>query len=134
MAMSPININFLWRILIVDDDAVSRATLALMLSSEGYDVSQAGDSEQAIALFRRRPFDLVITELNLEGKDGFEMIAELRREPHHARFIVLVRPGWMSADACVRKVEDLGAHSVFAKPFPPEHLLPAVRSALALKC
>lgn len=132
MPMTPININFLWRILIVDDDAISRATLASMLSVEGYDVSQAGNSEQAIALFRRRPFDLVITELNLEGKDGFEMIAELRREPHHTRFIALVRAEWMSADACLRKVEDLGAQAVFAKPFPPEQLLPAVRTALAL--
>jgi len=130
--MTPININFLWRILIVDDDVVSRAMLASMLSVEGYDVCQAANSEQAIALFRRRPFDLVITELNLEGKDGFELIAELRREPHRARFIALVRAGWISSDFCLRKAEDLSAQAVFAKPFPPEQLLPAVRTALAL--
>ena len=132
MPMTPININFLWRILIVDDDVVSRATLASMLSVEGYNVCQAANSEQAIALFRRRPFDLVITELNLEGKDGFELIAELHREPHRARFIGLVRAGWMSTDFCLRKAEELGAQAIFAKPFPPEQLLPAVRTALAL--
>jgi DNA-binding response OmpR family regulator len=129
--MSPVNLNFLCRILIVDDDVVSRATLASMLSVEGYDVTQAGNSEQAIDLFRRRPFDLVITELNLEGKDGFEMIAELRRESSRARFIAMVREGWMTTDFCLRKAGDLGAQAVFAKPFPPEQLLPAVRASLA---
>ena len=130
--MSPININFLWRILIVDDDAVSRSTLGQMLSSEGYDVSQAGNSEQAIDLFQHCPFDLVITELNLEGKNGFELMAELRRKPHHVRFIALARTEWMSADFNLRKVEDLGAQAIFAKPFPLEQLLPAVQRALGL--
>jgi CheY-like chemotaxis protein len=130
--MSQININSIWRILIVDNDEVSRATLGLMLSSEGYDVCEAGSSEQAIALFRRRPFNLVITELNLEGKDGFELMAELRREPHHVRFIALARAGWISSDFCLRKAEDLSEQAVLAKPFPPEQLLNAVRTALGL--
>jgi two-component system, chemotaxis family, chemotaxis protein CheY len=130
--MSPIN-SFL-RILIVDNDAVSRASMGLLLSGEGYHVSQAANSEQAIALFRHRPFDLVITELNLEGKDGFELIAELRREPQHVRFIALVQLEWISADFCLRKIEDLCAQAVFAKPFLPEQLLPAVRNTLALNC
>jgi DNA-binding response OmpR family regulator len=132
MPTSPVNLNFLCRILIVDDDTVLRATLGSMLSVEGYDVSQAGNSEQAIALFRRRPFDLVIAELNLEGKDSFEMIAELRREPSRARFIGLARAGWMSTDFCLRKAEELGVQAVLTKPFPPEQLLPVVRAALAL--
>jgi DNA-binding response OmpR family regulator len=122
--------NSLSRILIVDDDIVLRTMLGLMLTGEGYDVGQAGNSEQAIALFRRRPFDLVITELNLEGKDGFQMIAELKREPFHTSFIALVRTGWMPADFCLRMAGDLGAHCVFVKPFPPEHLLAAIRGAL----
>jgi two-component system, chemotaxis family, chemotaxis protein CheY len=122
--------NFLSRILIVDDDMALRTMLGLMLTGEGYDISQAGNGEQAIALFRRRPFDLVITELNLEGKDGFQIIAELRREPFRASFIGLVRTGWMPADFCLRMAEDLGAHSVLVKPFAPEQLLAAVRGVL----
>ena len=128
--MSPINLNFLCRILIVDDDVVSRATLSAILSREGYAVVQAGNSEQAIALFRRCPFDLVIAELNLEGKDSFAMIEELRREPYRTNFIALAREGWMSTDFCLRKAKDLGAQAVFTKPFPPEQLLPAVRASL----
>ncbi len=128
--MMPARPNSLSRILIVDDDVVLRTMLGLMLSGEGYDIGQAGNSEQAIALFRRRPFDLVITELNLEGKDGFQMIAELKREPFRAAFIALIRLGWMPADFCRRMADDLGAHSVLTKPFPSEQLLAAVRSAL----
>jgi CheY-like chemotaxis protein len=129
--MPPVNLNFLCRILVVDDDVVSRATLGAILSREGYDVVQAGNCGEAIALFQRRPFDLVITELNLDGKDSFRMIEELCREPGRTRFVGLVREGWMSADFCLRKAEALGAQAVFAKPFPPEQLLPAVRAALA---
>jgi DNA-binding response OmpR family regulator len=131
MLPPPINVNFLKRILIADDDVVLRATLASMLGAEGYDVTQAGDSEQTIALHRRRPFDLVIAVLNREGKDSFEMIAELLRGPHRTRLIALVGKGWPSADFCLRQAEELGARAVLLKPFPPEQLLSAVRTALA---
>ncbi|MGA2787044.1 MAG: response regulator [Verrucomicrobiota bacterium] len=128
--MSPINLNFLSRILIVDNDAVSRATVSLMLSGEGYHVSQAANSEQAIAQFRQRPFDLVITELNLDGKDGIQIIKELRQEQPHTNFIVMVQGGCMPSDFCQQMAEHFGVRSVFTKPFPPEQILPAVRASL----
>ena len=111
----------------MDEDIELRIMLGLLLSGEGHDVSQADNREQAIALFCRRPLDLVITELKLGGKDGFEIIVEMRREPHHARFIALARTGWMSADLISARLKDLGAQAIFAKPFPPEQLLPAVQ-------
>ena len=122
--------NSLSRILVVDDDAAWRTLMGLMLAVEGYQVSQASNGEQAIALYRRRHFDLVITELNLEGKDGFQILVELRREPVRVSFIAMVRSGWMPADFCLRMALQLGATHVLAKPFPPEHLLSAVRNVL----
>ncbi len=117
------------RILMVDDDAGLRITMGSMLANEGYAVSHAQDGNAAVSLHRQNPFDLVITELVMDGKDGFETLMELRQ---HApvRFIATAKMDRMSADLCRRIAEHLGAHSVLAKPFQPEELLAAVRKAL----
>jgi len=118
------------RILLVDEDLELRTVLGLLLAGEGYDVCQADNGEQAIALFCRRPLDLVITELKLGGRDGFEIIMEMRRELVCARFIAAARTGWLPVDVCSRVAEHLGAHSVLMKPFSPRQFLSAVRCAL----
>jgi DNA-binding response OmpR family regulator len=117
-------------ILIVDDDDKLRIMLGLMLAKEGYTVSHANNGQQAISLYRSRPCDLVITELTVGGRDSFQTIMELRRQPVPAKFIATARVGWMPPDFCLRMAEHLGAHSVLAKPFKPEQLLEAVRNAL----
>lgn len=91
-----------------------------MLSGQGYSVSHATNELEAMSLYRSNPFDLVITELTLGGRGSFQAIMELRSQPVPARFIATAKTGWMSADFCLR----------MAKPFPPEQLLAAVRSAL----
>jgi DNA-binding NtrC family response regulator len=128
--MSPLNLNCLSRILIVDGDNASRARLGLMLSGEGYEVRQADNGEQAAVLFHRCPFDLVITELNLEGKDGIELIKEIRQEKLRTCFIVTIQGGCLPADFCGQMAERFGVNSIFPKPFPPEQMLSAVRRTL----
>jgi two-component system, response regulator FlrC len=118
------------RILLVDEDTGLRTVLGLLLAGEGYDVCQADNGEQAISLFCRRPLDLVITELKLGGKDGFEVIVEMRRELVCARFIAATRAGLLPAAVCSRVAEHLGAHCVLMKPFSPLQFLSAVRCAL----
>jgi DNA-binding response OmpR family regulator len=118
------------RILLVDDDVNMRTTLTRLLTGEGYDVCHADSGEQAISMYARRPLGLIITQLILGGKDGFEIIMEMRRELVCARFIATARAGWLPADLCARVAGHLGAHCVLMKPFLPEHLLAAVRDAL----
>jgi DNA-binding response OmpR family regulator len=115
------------RILIADDDFELRTMLGLMLAGEGYQISHAASGKEAIALHRRAPFDLVITEL---GLDGFEALMELRRQPSPIKFIAISGTSWLPAELCHRMGEHLGAHCVLTKPFPPEQLLAAVKSAL----
>jgi DNA-binding response OmpR family regulator len=118
------------RILLVDGDVNLRATLTRLLTDAGYDVYHADSGEEAISLYARRPLGLIITQLMLGGKEGFEILAEMRRELVCVRFIATAQAGWLSADLCARVAGHLGAHCVLMKPFLPEHLLAAVRDAL----
>jgi DNA-binding response OmpR family regulator len=117
-------------ILFLDDDDELRTRFGLLLTSEGYTVSHATTGHQAISLYRSRPCDLIITELTVGEQDSFQTIMELRRQPVPPKFIATARIGWMPPDICLRMAEHLGAHRVLAKPYKPEHLMEAVRSAL----
>ncbi|MEI9865500.1 MAG: response regulator [Limisphaerales bacterium] len=117
-------------ILVVDDNHELRTSMGLMLANEGYAVSHATNGHEALSLYRSSPFDLVIAELTLRGRDSFQTIMELRRQPVPAKWIATARTGWMSADFCLRMAEHLGAHHTLARPFASEQLLAAVRSAL----
>jgi DNA-binding response OmpR family regulator len=118
------------RVLLVDEDAALRTGLDLLLADEGYDVYQADNGEQAISLYGRRPLDLVVTELKLGGRNGFEVVTEMHRELVCDRFIATARPGWLSADLCTRVAEHFGAQCVLMKPFSPRHFLSAVQCVL----
>lgn len=115
------------RILIADDDPQTGTLLGLMLAGEGCEISHAISGREAIALHRSAPFNLVITELAM---DGFQILKELRRHRSPAKIIATFKTSWLPAKLCHRMGKQLGAHCVLAKPFPPEELLAAVRTAL----
>lgn len=64
-------------ILIVDDESVLREGLALLLSSDGYEVRQAGSGLDAIEAFRQKSPDLVLLDIMMPGMDGFETCSRL---------------------------------------------------------
>ena len=68
------------RILIVDDEEHIRRILSLMLSSEGYEVAEAGDGASALELFASEVFDLVILDLRMPDMDGIEVLTRLRAQ------------------------------------------------------
>ncbi|HTY89251.1 MAG TPA: response regulator [Candidatus Acidoferrum sp.] len=117
-------------VLLVDSDERSRTEMSRTLRSEGYAVCEAESGEQAISLCARRPLCLTITELVFGGNEGFEIVAEMRRELVCARFIGTARKGWQPAfpDGCAR--ERIGADLVLFKPFSSALLLSAVREVL----
>jgi DNA-binding response OmpR family regulator len=114
----------------VDDDLESRAMLGLVLSGEGYEVSHTSNGKDAVSLHRQKPFDLVITEVALKEKDGFETLMELNRKSAPARLIATAKAGWISSELSLRMARQLGAHFLLAKPFQPEELLAVVHKAL----
>lgn len=123
-------LNFTRRVLLVDEDVELRTVLALLLDNEGYNVYQANTGEQAISMFARRPLDLIVTELKLGGREGFEIITEMYRELVCSRFIATARTGWLPADLCTRVAKHFGVHNVLMKPFSPRQFLSAVQCVL----
>ena len=128
--MTKLNLQTGPRILLVDDETELRTMLGLMLAKEGYDVSHAGNGKDALRLHRERPFHLVVTELILQDKDGFETLTELRRHPAPAKFIATAKSSWLPPQNLLQMARQLGAHSALSKPFQHQEMLAAVRKAL----
>ena len=61
-------------ILVVDDDSFFRETISMVLQREGHDVLTGGDGDEAVELIAKMPMDLVITDINMPGKDGLEVL------------------------------------------------------------
>lgn len=62
------------RILIVEDDLVTRTNLSVLLKDEGYDVAEAADGLQALEILDRREFDLVLSDVVMPGLDGLKLL------------------------------------------------------------
>jgi CheY-like chemotaxis protein len=118
------------RVLVLDDDRELRTTFSLLLSRDGYRVTQAYTSPEAISLHQKEPYDLVIIELLLPDNQGIEALAELRKLPSPPRTIATARPGWMPTDVYSKMGRQLGVHGTLAKPFQPEQLLALVQNVL----
>jgi DNA-binding response OmpR family regulator len=104
--------------------------LAVLFSSAGYQVHQAANGNEAMRIHRRHPVDVMIVELVLLEKDGFELLMEMRSQPFMPKFIAVTGDGRFPMKDCLRAAKQLGAHHVLTKPFQPEHLLATVNQLL----
>jgi two-component system alkaline phosphatase synthesis response regulator PhoP len=115
------------RILVVEDDSAIAFGLQVDLRGEGYDVEIASDGEKALQLTRRENFDLILLDVMLPRKDGFEVCRELRLGGTKTPIIMLT--------AKVQEAEkvmglELGADDYVTKPFSPRELRARVKAAL----
>jgi len=65
------------RILIVEDEDALCLLYKEELAQEGYEVTTAGNAEEALAALKREPFDLIVTDIRMPGRDGVELITEI---------------------------------------------------------
>jgi len=114
------------RVLIVDDSSVVRALLRSALEGAGYWVDEAQDVETARALLDARGYDLVITDLVMPRRGGFELVKPARS----AGAVVIVLTAALSADLHARALE-LGAEACLAKhPGVAREVVSAARRVL----
>jgi DNA-binding response OmpR family regulator len=116
------------RILVADDDQDLRAALRIALEAEGYEVDDVPDGERAVQAHQKRPADVLITDLFMPGRDGFEVLMYFRARHPDMRIVVI--SGWKRAQVADHLAVALqaGADLVLRKPFALAELLDKLRS------
>jgi two-component system, OmpR family, KDP operon response regulator KdpE len=115
------------RVLVVDDEPAIRRFLRTSLGAQGYQVLEAENARAALEAFRRNPPDVLVLDLGLPDRDGFEVIRELRAAGSAAPIVVLSS---RADEAGKVQALDLGADDYVTKPFSVEELLARLRAAL----
>jgi CheY-like chemotaxis protein len=110
------------KILIVDDEEVIRKFLKIHLDKLGYEVKEAVDGEQAIEQIWKDDFDLLICDILMPKKDGWEVIKEVKSNPKTKDIPVIVLTA-KNEDTDMFKGYDLGANYYMTKPFSKAQLL-----------
>lgn len=115
------------RILVAEDDAGVRVGLVANLELEGYEVVEARDGGEALALLAEQSFDLVVSDVVMPTATGVEVLAALRGQ-HLKTPLILVSA--FIADELVGRAIELGLFAMLYKPFPTERILAVVARAL----
>ncbi|MGB7298732.1 MAG: ATP-binding protein [Burkholderiaceae bacterium] len=120
------------RVLLVDDDRLSRIMLAAMLEKSGYHIVQAEDGEQALQAFCSQPFDLVISDMNMPGMSGTEMAAKMRiiEQLSDSGPIPMIALTGVVGDHIAMRLAQQGFNKTLSKPIPIDSLLHAVSKML----
>lgn len=118
------------RILVVDDDPISRKTLQIILEGAGHEVVQAGDGSQALKMYHAQPADVVITDIFMPEKEGVEMVRELRQDYPDVRIIAVSGGSSSARFDSLDWIRVFGVRHAFAKPFDREAILGAVADLL----
>ncbi|WP_153787321.1 sigma-54 dependent transcriptional regulator [Pseudomonas sp. EMN2] len=111
------------KVLLVEDDRTLRQALADTLEIGGFAHHAVGSAEEALHAVAREPFSLVVSDVNMPGMDGHQLLAQLGR--NHPQLPVLL----MTAHAAVERAVDAmrqGAVDYLVKPFEPKALLSLV--------
>lgn len=116
-------------ILIVDDSLTMRQMVNFTLSSAGHTVTEAADAEEALLSVGKQRFDLVISDVNMPGRSGIELVAELRKLAEY-KFVPIILLTTESQPEMKSKGRAAGATGWIVKPFDPEALLGVLRKVL----
>ncbi len=114
-------------VLVVDDDLAVRELLADGLASFGYPALTAGDAGEALELIRRRAPRLVLSDIEMPGASGFELLRRIKA--HDADLDVIMVTGAIDADTAVQAIRQ-GASDYVTKPFNLEEVQIVVERTL----
>src|SRR5258705_685065 len=117
-------------VLIIDDEAEIRESLQTLLEMEGFAVETAISGEAGLQRIGEHPFDLVLLDLALPGRDGMEILAEIRA--HETRLPVIMITAYGTVENAVRAMQS-GAANFVQKPWDNEKLLADVPAALGCR-
>ena len=113
-------------ILIVDDEKAQREILAMILQGEGYAVAEAAGAREALDLLAKREFDLILTDLKMQGQSGLELLEQIMADDPQQCVILMTAHG--SIDSAVGAMKR-GAFDYLEKPLERENLLLTIKRA-----
>ena len=118
-------------VMVVDDEAATRNTLARLLRREGYEAVCAGDGREALLALNEHTPDLILLDLMMPELDGLELLEILHAHPRWKSLPVIVLTA-LSDIHCIRRAEQLGAREYLVKAaFSIQEMLSHVRRCVA---
>jgi two-component system nitrogen regulation response regulator NtrX len=116
------------KILVVDDEENIRKSLKMILEYEDYQFLEASSGEEALALIEEIfDLDLILLDIKLPGKDGLEVLAEVKKRPYSPEIIMISGQGTIQTAVEATK---LGAFDFLEKPLHRDRVLLSIRNAL----
>ncbi len=119
------------KLLLADDSATIQRVVELTFANEDIDVVAVGDGERAIEVIERAAPDIILADVRMPGKNGYDVASFVRSDPARARIpVVLLTGAFEPLDEA--RCEAIGRPEVLVKPFDPRHVLGKVRELLDL--
>jgi len=117
-------------ILVIDDEEFVAKMLAKLLTRAGYKVFVALNGTDGISIFEREPIDLVITDIIMPDKEGFEIIFKLKSVEPDCKIIAISGGGRINPATYLSTAKEIGAIKTFTKPFDLKELVSHVNELL----
>ena len=119
----------MYRLLVVDDEANIRNVVREYAEFEEYEVTEAENGMEAVALCREQDFDLIIMDVMMPRLDGFSACKEIKKRKN-IPVIMLSARGEEYWDAYVEQLKKMGIDDYVVKPFSPKELMARVKAVL----
>lgn len=119
-------------ILIVDDDAVTRSSVARMLQRNGYITRHAKHGQEALHLYEAEPATVVLLDIIMPDLDGFETLRRLRTLDSKVKVLGMSAGSRFSGNGLLAMARQLGMQLTLHKPFTEAELIATVRKLLGV--
>ena len=110
------------KILVAEDNADTREALRLLLEAEGYSVRAAEDGDEALRLQQTEPADVLVTDLFMPGRDGFETLSAFRDSFPQTKIVVISGGSLRLRGSYLESARMVGADATLQKPVMPADL------------
>jgi CheY-like chemotaxis protein len=114
------------QVMILDDEPIVGKRLRPILTKSGFDVEVFENPSEALSRLNEKEFDIVVTDLRMEGFDGIHVLEHVMRECEHTRVILIT--GYATVEVA-REALVKGAFDFIAKPFKPRDLTAVINKA-----
>ncbi|MFA5161549.1 MAG: response regulator [Elusimicrobiales bacterium] len=112
------------KILIVDDSPILRSTIRAVLERAGHHITgEAGNADEAFALYQKERPELVLLDILLPGESGLDILRKLKMTDNTANVLIVTA---VNQEAVNDEAKQLGARGILYKPFDPSELTTAI--------